>query len=145
MVKPLSKYHDRMRGWFASAAVEAMASRVEGGRGEGRMVVVRGMLEVRIAEKISEDRGLVDIVDCFLKAGEGEVEWEDLDEIFFWVLDYSKLEARMEARICSSKSPESYPKDLLLPMSVPSNIANFLYGRDLRFGYRCHRVCCLRM
>jgi hypothetical protein len=42
-----------------------MASRVEGGRGEVRRVVRRGMLEVRIAEKISEDRGLVDIVEYF--------------------------------------------------------------------------------
>jgi hypothetical protein len=33
-------------------------------------VARRGMLEVRIAEKISEDRGLVDIVDYFLKVGE---------------------------------------------------------------------------
>jgi hypothetical protein len=65
MVKPWSKHHDRMRGWFASVAVEAMASRAEEGRGEGRRVARRRMLEVRIPEKISEDRGLVSIVYWF--------------------------------------------------------------------------------
>jgi hypothetical protein len=72
MVKPWEKHHERMRGWFAEAAVEAMDSRLEGGR--GRRVVRRGMLEVRVAEKISEDRGVVGIVDWFLEVGEGGVE-----------------------------------------------------------------------
>ena len=63
-MKPWSKHHDRMRGWFASAAVEATVPRIEEGGGEGRRVVRRGILEVRIAENISEDRGLVSIVYC---------------------------------------------------------------------------------